>query len=187
MRYVSWCVAGLVGRGGGDVDVVAGAIWLATPRSASTEMVTATRSFVAIGLRERSATAALLGSDERLPVMNCLASIRAAATLSVSELTSVTIAAGTEPRATLAVCTRPAWIASAPVVPLAMSLFATRASTNDALSSARLSALDAYMYTPMPATRASTMAAAAINVRRFDTATPLKTIRVCSPGSSAGA
>ena len=30
------------------------------------------------------------------------------------------------------------------------------------------------MYTPMPATSASTMAAAAINVRRFDTATPLE-------------
>jgi hypothetical protein len=34
--------------------------------------------------------------------------------------------------------------------------------------------LEAYMYTPIPATAARTMAAAAISVRRFDTATPLE-------------
>ena len=86
---------------------------------------------------------------------------------------SVTIDGGTELFATRSLVTRPAWMISSPVVPLAMSLLVTKASTNDAFSWARLSAPDAYMYTPIPATSASTMAAAAINVRRFDTATPL--------------
>jgi hypothetical protein len=80
---------------------------------------------------------------------------------------------GTDPFATFSLVIRPACTSSGPVVPLAMSALATYASTNDAFSWARWSAPDAYMYTPMPATSASTMAAAAINVRRFDTATPL--------------
>ena len=149
-----------------------GAIWLATPRSASTVTVTATRLSLLIWLA--NALPRPSSADTNVPaVMNCFAFTGPDSTLPLSWSRLVMADGGNEPLATFSLSTSPACSTSAPVVPLAMSALATYALTNDALSWARLSAPDAYMYTPIPATSASTMAAAAINVRRFDTATPL--------------
>src|SRR6478736_6068724 len=161
-----------------------GAIWLATPRSASTVTVTATRLSLLIWLA--NALPRPSASDTKVPtVMNCFAFTGPDSTLPLSWSRLVIADGGNEPLATFSLSTSPACSTSAPVVPLAMSAVATYAFTNDALSWARLSAPDAYMYTPIPATSASTMAAAAINVRRFDTATPLGSVLV--PQSSAPA
>ena len=128
---------------------------------------------VALDLVGERAAEAVLRRDERAAVMNCFASTGPDGTLPSSSSGSVIVDGGTEPwRPSPSRPARPA----APrhrSCPWRCPRSRRSASTKTALSWARLSAPDAYTYTPMPATRASTMAAAAINVRRFDTATPL--------------
>jgi hypothetical protein len=101
-----------------------GVIALATPWSASTVTVTATRSCFAIAVA--SGPAAPWSADTNVSaVMNCFVSIRPAATLPARSFTFVTTDGGIEPLATFSVWIRPAATASSAVVPFAMSLVAT--------------------------------------------------------------
>ncbi len=113
----------------------------ATPCAASTETVTATRSFVPMAAASEPPPP--WDGDKKLDaVMNWRAAIVDAATLPFNNPVSVTAAGGMLPRSTFAGTIRPFWTAFSPVVPFAMSCEATYASTTATFRWARLSADD---------------------------------------------
>ena len=127
----------VVGGGGRDVDVVAGRDLVGDAALGVDVHRDRDEVLLRDRLRERAADAILRG-DERLRGDELLRVDAARRDLvRRARSRSVTIDGGTELSATFSFFTRPAWSASCPVVPFAMSLVATSASTKRAFSCAR--------------------------------------------------